>query len=615
MEFVLFGQFILLPSRIFQSLIASIRRTFQHVCLNESFLCTSFSNFPQLYISNRLPVLPMYFSLMASRGCKNSPNSFCYICGEYTTKKYQRTLTDKVKKLYKLYFQCSVGEQDKSWAPHVCCVKCSSGLYSWFKSGQGLPFGIPMIWREQRDHLSDCYFCAFSLTGIQARGKKNLPYPSLDSAIRPVAHSHELPIPMPPPFLSDSSSQSSSISDAEDLSYEPADLPSAPHIITQSELNDLVRDLNLTKSQGELLASRLQGWHLLDANAKVTFFRKRTVTLENFFSKSGDLCYCNDISALFSHFDRDYDKQEWRLFIDASKTSIKAVLLHNGNVYPSIPLAYSVTMKENYENMKEILRCIRYDENQWAICADFKVIAILTGLQLGYTKYCCFLCLWDSRDRTHHYQRKDWPLRNVTLPGNSNIIHQPLVDRQSVILPPLHIKLGLMKQLVKALEKECVAFKYLGKKFPALSMAKIKEGVFVGPQIRDLLNDNQFEETMDDHQLAAWRAFKAVCQGFLGNLRAPNYIELVQQLLHSYEALGCNMSLKLHFLMSHIDFFPENMGNVSDEHGERFHQDIAIMEKRYKGKLSSAMLADYCWMLQRDAPDVCYKRASSSKHF
>ena len=44
------------------------------------------------------------------------------------------------------------------------------------------------------------------------------------------------------------------------------------------------------------------------------------------------------------------------------------------------------------------------------------------------------------------------------------------------------------------------------------------------------------------------------------------------------------MSLKIHFLHSHLDFFPEDCGAVSDEHGERFHQDISSMEKRYQGK-------------------------------
>jgi hypothetical protein len=67
----------------------------------------------------------------------------------------------------------------------------------------------------------------------------------------------------------------------------------------------------------------------------------------------------------------------------------------------------------------------------------------------------------------------------------------------------------------------------------------------------------------------------------LGNRRAQNYEELVNNLLQSYQKLGCNMSLKIHFLHSHLDFFPENYGAVTDEHGEHFHQDISSMEKRY----------------------------------
>jgi hypothetical protein len=58
------------------------------------------------------------------------------------------------------------------------------------------------------------------------------------------------------------------------------------------------------------------------------------------------------------------------------------------------------------------------------------------------------------------------------------------------------------------------------------------------------------------------------------------------------------MSLKVH----HLDVFPENLGTVNDQHGERFHQDISNMEKRYQGKWSLSMLVDYCWTLKRDVP-------------
>jgi hypothetical protein len=83
---------------------------------------------------------------------------------------------------------------------------------------------------------------------------------------------------------------------------------------------------------------------------------------------------------------------------------------------------------------------------------------------------------------------------------------------------------------------------------------------------------------------------------FLGNHKAENYHEIVCDLLRAYKAMGCNMSLKVH----HLDFFPENLGTVSDQHRERFHQDISNMEKRYQGKWSLSMLVDYCWTLKRD---------------
>lgn len=113
---------------------------------------------------------------------------------------------------------------------------------------------------------------------------------------------------------------------------------------------------------------------------------------------------------------------------------------------------------------------------------------------------------------------------------------------------------------------------------------------------------------MRGKEKAAWTAFVSVTSNFLGNNKAPNYKEVVEQLLKTYRNLGCNMSLKIHFLHSHLDFFPQNCGAVSDEHGERFHQDIAAMERRYQGKWSPSMLADYCWTVVRDRSFLEHKR-------
>ena len=64
------------------------------------------------------------------------------------------------------------------------------------------------------------------------------------------------------------------------------------------------------------------------------------------------------------------------------------------------------------------------------------------------------------------------------------------------------------------------------------------------------------------------------------------------------------------FMESRLNFFPENIAEISEEHGERFHHDIMDMEKRYQGKWTSSMLADCCWTLKRDVPDAKYRRKS-----
>jgi hypothetical protein len=60
------------------------------------------------------------------------------------------------------------------------------------------------------------------------------------------------------------------------------------------------------------------------------------------------------------------------------------------------------------------------------------------------------------------------------------------VGPEKIILPHLLIKFDLIKQFVKALDGNGNYFNYLSNKFPALSEAKIKEGISAGPQIRAL---------------------------------------------------------------------------------------------------------------------------------
>jgi len=82
----------------------------------------------------------------------------------------------------------------------------------------------------------------------------------------------------------------------------------------------------------------------------------------------------------------------------------------------------------------------------------------------------------------------------------------------------------------------------------------LKEGIFIGPQIRDTIKDEYFDKLLQGDEKAALDSFKFVVKVFLGDRRVQNYEELVNNLLQSYQNLGCNMSLKIHFLHSHLDF-------------------------------------------------------------
>ena len=196
-----------------------------------------------------------------------------------------------------------------------------------------------------------------------------------------------------------------------------------------------------------------------------------------------NLLFCDNIEGLITAMGTSYTPSEWRLFIDSSKRSLQCVPLHNGNKLASVPIGHSIQMKETYENIKTILDRIKYTEHEWEICGDLMVLSMLLEQLGGNTKYPCFLCLWDSRAKQDHWIKRKWPSREVFVLGEKNIKNVPLVNREKVLSPPLHIKLGLMKQFVKALDKEGEYFKYLCTKYPWLTYEKIKAGIFDGPQI------------------------------------------------------------------------------------------------------------------------------------
>ena len=211
------------------------------------------------------------------RKCKLDPNIFCYICGCFATPKQRTKITDFVKKAYAAYFGMKLGDQEKSWAPHSVCRPCVENLRQWTKGKRSsVGFGIPMAWREQQNHFDDCYFCMVDISGFTSKTKSSISYPNLPSAIRPVPHSDVVPVPVFNKLDSDSEEveqNDDEKGDTRDEDFNEID-SNVPQLFSQGVLNNLIRDLELSKRSAELLASRLKDKNLLASGRRVTIYTK-----------------------------------------------------------------------------------------------------------------------------------------------------------------------------------------------------------------------------------------------------------------------------------------------------------------------------------------------------
>ncbi|KAG7160044.1 hypothetical protein Hamer_G017501, partial [Homarus americanus] len=179
---------------------------------------------------------------MSSRGCLNNPNVFCYICGCFVLQKQRQEITAFVKNAYFAYFGVKL---------------------------------VPMVWWEPKNHGDDCYFFCLKIEGYNAKNKQGIVYPNIPSAMRPVPHGPEVAVPIPTDVLQSVSSESDRDSSSDNVSdaYQAEDISDKPEVFTQSEINDLVRDLNLPKESTELLGSRLKSKKLLSKGAHFSWYR------------------------------------------------------------------------------------------------------------------------------------------------------------------------------------------------------------------------------------------------------------------------------------------------------------------------------------------------------
>lgn len=120
-------------------------------------------------------------------------------------------------------------------------------------------------------------------------------------------------------------------------------------------------------------------------------------------------------------------------------------------------------------------------------------------------------------------------------------------------------------------------------------------GVFLGPQIKSVLQDEDLKETFE-----SWETFKWLCENFLDVDKYPAYNKVVLHLLDFKQNLGCSMSLNIHSLHSHLEFIPENFGLVSDEQRafSSLHPPNGTLS--FQSFWNESMMANFCWILYHD---------------
>jgi len=106
----------------------------------------------------------------------------------------------------------------------------------------------------------------------------------------------------------------------------------------------------------------------------VYFYHGRREEFKDFFSTEDGVVFCKNICSVMKVLGHEYNPDQWHLFIVSSKMCLKLVLLHNGNRFPSVPLAHAANIKESYAGMKLLLGKIKYDEFKWKLCGDINTL-------------------------------------------------------------------------------------------------------------------------------------------------------------------------------------------------------------------------------------------------
>lgn len=397
-----------------------------------------------------------------------------------------------------------------------------------------------------------------------------------------------------------------------------------PIKMNHKDFGDMCINMDLSISKIKTCFQTLNKLHQLDSSVKLDVFINghkkyaqffQTATFVDKFNNVKEYTYCTNSDGLLAAMNLPRGTKSWRVWMDNARitqqnckqNSFKVALLHVGNKHPPVTLLYSNDIGETYEETAEVLRVINYNKYQWPICVDLKLAALMVGRSGGRPTYPCHLCKWNSlRPKLSDFYNKSE--KNVskimrtsyskytgtkgTSKENFNIDNDALVSPDKILMPPLHIRLGMWQVLFQRLSDK--PLKYIQKKFPK----KKRSDIFNGPEILKLCRDPEFFRSLTgENEIRAFNAFNDVSTYVLSSKVHSNLTnqELVDKLFDAYKQLGCTLTYKMHLLRSHLELFPPNIDDWSDQHGERFHQQLKTLEKRFVAQPHSSLLQRWCF--------------------
>ena len=146
---------------------------------------------------------------------------------------------------------------------------------------------------------------------------------------------------------------------------------------TKAELDELVRDLKLSKGGCVKLLSLLKEKNLLVEPIDVHCYDEREKEIEPFFSELDGTPFIKNINGLFRWLNFIYEPTEWLLYIRFRNSKLKCFLIHKPKEYKSLPFLLSNEVKDPYQILKNILEIVNYKQHNWSLYGDFKKVIII----------------------------------------------------------------------------------------------------------------------------------------------------------------------------------------------------------------------------------------------